>query len=812
MRRVFLGNENNSIKERVLVKGDQLRKVVNPAVFEFETTEEVSELTSVIGQERGMAVMSFGLQVKKQGYNLYVAGIPGTGKTTFTNALIDEIAENDVELFDYCYVHNFENSYKPQMLQLPVGIGKSLQIDMDKLIENAMTDIPNAFNEENYQKERAAIMRQFKQKNNEVVNRLSELAKTYGFAVRQSSSGFISVPLKDGEPMSEEEYKKLPDDKLAVIKEKSSNLEEKVVEFTNEFEEVEEEMNSAMKELDEKVALTAIGHLIEKLRDKYQTCQTVLNYLEEVQSDVLKNVNDFLPKEEENNPLQAMMASRQETDFTIKYRINLLVDNSETKGAPVVTADNPTFYNLVGKVEYENRMGMMSTNFTKIKPGFLHEANGGYIIIQAKDILSKGYAWEALKRALDTKNLRIENIGEHTGLMTTTSLSPDAMPLNVKVILIGNSQLYQLLHYHDEDFSKLFKIKADFDVEMDYNVENMSRLASFIHTHSVEHDLLHFDKGAVARLVEYSTRLAGHQKKLSTRFNQIVEIIYEADSWAKLAKKSTVNAEIIEKTLKENEYRNNLIAEKMQEQIKEKDILIDTSGSMVGQVNGLAVYSTGQYMFGKPSRITATTYLGRKGIINIESESKLSGNIHNKGVYILSGYLGEKFAQRHALALTANVTFEQSYGGVDGDSASSTELYALLSSLADVPIDQSLAVTGSVNQKGEVQPIGGVNEKIEGFFAVCEEIGLTGKQGVLIPQQNVKNLMLKPHVAETIKAGNFHIYAVRTIEEGIELLTNMPAGSRSADGFFEEGTLYGRVQQKLKAYYDSSALKEDNNQ
>lgn len=806
-----MANGEYSIKERARVQTEQLRKTVDSSVFEFETTEEVPELTNVIGQERGMAVMRFGLQVKKQGYNLYVAGIPGTGKTTFTNALMDEIAADDVELFDYCYVNNFMNSYKPKMLQLPVGIGKSLQADMDKLVENAMTDIPNAFNEENYQKERAAIMREYKQKNNEVAGRLSELAKTYGFAIRQSSSGFISVPLKDGEPMSEEEYKKLPDDELAVIKEESSKLEEKVVEFSNEFEEVEEEMHFAMEELVEKVALTAIGHLIEKLRDKYQTCQNVLEYLEAVQADILKNVNDFLPKEEEKNPLQAMMASRQETDFTIKYRVNLLVDNSETKGAPVVTADNPTFYNMVGKVEYENRMGMMSTNFTKIKPGFLHEANGGYMIIQAKDILSKSYAWEALKRALDTKKLRIENIGEHTGLMTTTSLSPDAMPLNVKVILIGNSQLYQLLHYYDEDFRKLFKIKADFDVEMDYNMENISRLASFIHTHSVEHDLLHFNKEAVARLVEYSTRLAGHQEKLSTRFNQIVEIIYEADSWAKLAKQSIVTASIIDKTLAENEYRNNLIAEKMQEQIKEKDILIDTSGSVIGQVNGLAVYSTGQYIFGKPSRITATTYLGKKGIINIESESKLSGNIHNKGVYILSGYLGEKFAQRHPLALTANITFEQSYGGVDGDSASSTELYALLSSLADVPIDQGLAVTGSVNQKGEVQPIGGVNEKIEGFFTVCKEAGLTGRQGVLIPQQNIKNLMLKPHVVEAIQAGDFHIYSVRTIEEGIEILTNMPAGKQNTKGLFEKGTLYERVQQKLKTYNEQLDLNKGGN-
>lgn len=394
-----------------------------------------------------------------------------------------------------------------------------------------------------------------------------------------------------------------------------------------------------------------------------------------------------------------MLSSKQQSDFTVKYQVNLLVDHSETSGAPVITADNPTFYNLIGRVEYENRMGMMATNFTKIKPGFLHEANGGYIIIQARDILTKSYAWEGLKRALHTRKLAIDNIGEHAGLMTTTSLNPDAIPLDVKVIIIGNREIYQMLHFYDEDFSKLFKIKADFDVEMDYNVENMSRLASFIHTHCKENDLLHFDREAVAKMVEYSSRIAGHQEKLSTQFNHIVEIIYEADTWAKMEGASCVTADLVVKTISENEYRSNLIAEKMQEQIAEQHILIATDGSTVGQVNGLAVYSTGQYMFGKPSRITATTFVGRNGVVNIESKSKLSGNIHNKGVYILSGYLGEQFAQTHPLALTANLTFEQSYGGVDGDSASSTELYALLSSLADVPIDQGLAVTGSVNQK-----------------------------------------------------------------------------------------------------------------
>lgn len=800
-----MGYEHNSLKEQAEIQIDSLRKVVDPTVFEFQTTEEVPELNSIIGQERGNTVMRFGLQVKKVGYNIYVSGIPGTGKTTFTHSIINEIAKKDVELFDWCYVYNFSNSYKPKTLQLPVGYGKRLQDDMEKLVDNMLTDIPAAFNEETYQTERASILRVHKEASQKVFERLNELAKTHGFVVRYSSSNYVSIPLdEEGKPMSEEEYKALSEDKLSEIKSKSADLEVELLKFSKEFQHVEEETEKKIKQLDERVALNAIGHRIEKMRQSYDDCQAVLDYLQEVEDDILKNVNDFLVDEEDQNPLSTLLSNRQQSDFTIKYQVNLLVDNSETSGAPVITADNPTFYNLIGRVEYENRMGMMATNFTKIKPGFLHEANGGYIIIQAKDILSKSYAWEGLKRALHTGKLTIDNIGEHAGIMTTTSLNPDAISLNVKVIIIGNRELYQLLHYYDEDFSKLFKIKADFDVEMDYNVENMSRLASFIHTHCKEHDLLHFDREAVAKIVEYSSRIAGHQEKLSTQFNHIVEIIYEADTWAKMDNEKLVTADIVVKTIRENEYRNNLMAEKMQEQIAEQHILIATEGATVGQVNGLAVYSTGQYMFGKPSRITATTFVGRSGVVNIENKSKLSGNIHDKGVYILSGYLGEQFAQTHPLALTANLTFEQSYGGVDGDSASSTELYALLSSLADVPIDQGLAVTGSVNQKGEIQPIGGVNEKIEGFYEVCEQAGLTGKQGVLIPHQNVKNLMLKPQVVEAVKAGTFHIYAVKTIEEGIELLTGMKAGTKLSSGEFEPGTVFHKVAAKLKKYIEHS--------
>ncbi|HEX6594313.1 MAG TPA: AAA family ATPase [Bacillota bacterium] len=795
--------KEQTMKQRATISPEFLKRTVDYTQFEFETTEQVPKLTSIVGQERGRAVMKFGLNVNKVGYNIYVSGIAGTGKTTFTHSLVKQFAKKETKLFDWCYVYDFEDGHKPKVLKLPVGMGKSLQKDMEKLVHNLKIDIPRAFNDENYQKEKATLIREFNEKSGEIFKQLNIVAAKYGFMIRQSSSGFVTVPSKNGQPLDEEEYRRLNDEQLKEIEKKSALLQEKVIDYTNQIRALEKEMKETLEKLDQKVALTAAGYHIEELKEKYKQCTTVITYLDTVQNDMLNHIGDFLQSEQERDahPLTEMFRrSSKGNHFPNKYYIHLLVDNSETKGAPVITADNPTYYNLIGKVEYESRMGVMTTDFTKIKPGFLHYANGGYIIIQAKDILTKSFAWEGLKRALINHKLQIENIGEHSGLITTTSLNPEPIPLDVKVIIIGNLDIYQFLYHYDEDFSKLFKIKADFDVEMDFNVENMSKLASFIHTHCNEHQLRHFDRTAVAKIVEYSTRIAGHQNKLSTRFNQLVEVIYEADTWAKMMDDQIVSAKHIMKAIKERIYRSNLYEEKIQESIDEGTILINTDGKIVGQVNGLAVYNLGQYQFGKPARITATTFVGQNGIINIERESKMSGNIHNKGVYILEGYLGQQFAQEQPLALTAHIAFEQSYGGVDGDSASSTELYAILSSLAEVPIDQGLAVTGSVNQKGEIQPIGGVNEKIEGFFEVCKNKGLTGKQGVLIPHQNVKNLMLKEEVIESVENGQFHIYEVKTVEEGIEILTGVPAGQKNEHGNYEDETIYKKVEEKLKRF------------
>lgn len=791
-----------AIKDTTRLSPEALKKTIDYTLFEFETTEEVPTLKSIVGQERGRAVMKFGLNVNKAGYNLYVSGIAGTGKTTFTHSIVKEFAKRDATLFDWCYVYNFEDGSSPKVLKLPVGMGKELQQDMKDLIQNLMIDIPKAFKEDSYQKERASIIRDLNKKNSAVYDELNQVARESGFVIRQSGSAILTIPIINGKPLNEEEYRLLTDEQLAEIERKTEVIQEKVLDFTNQLRELEKETKEILEQLDEKVALAATGYHIDELKNKYKQCQDVINYLDAVQEDILNHIDDFFDGDDldDGHPLSDLLPKKESNDIHMRYEINLLVDHSNTKGAPVITADNPTFYNLIGKVEYENRMGVMSTNFTKIKPGYLHYANGGYIIIQAKDIFSKSFAWEGLKRALLNKKLQIENIGEQAGLISTTSLNPDPIPLDVKVILIGSLDIYQILYHYDEDFRKLFKIKVDFDVEMDANLENMSRLASFIHTHCKEHQLLPFDRTAVAKIVEYSSRLAGHQEKMSTRFNQLVEIIYEADTWARMDNDTIVTAKHITKTIKEKDYRNNLYEEKLQESIDRGTILIDTEGKKVGQVNGLAVYNLGQYSFGKPTRITATAFVGQKGIINIERESKMSGKIHNKGVYILGGYLGQKFAQRFPLSLTAHLTFEQSYGGIDGDSASSTELYALLSRLANVPIDQGIAVTGSVNQNGEIQPIGGVNEKIEGFFEVCKNKGLTGTQGVLIPHQNVQNLMLKDEVIEAVKNNLFHIYAIKTVEEGISILTGMPAGELNEFGEYEENTVYRRVAETLERY------------
>ena len=784
------------------LKPQQLKKQHDFKELEFETTADIPPLEGILGQERASRAMDFGLKVERPGYNIYVAGLNGTGRSSYAKSIVQSLAKDKPVPLDWCYVYNFEDPDQPMALSMPAGVGTRLKEDMNRLIEHLKKEIPKAFSGEDYNKRKAKVIQDFQEKTSQLMEDLNRTAKEYGFEFKKSAGGFASVPLIDGRPISEEEYRNLDTETLKEIETRNEQLQMRAVEVFNGVKDLELKAQDAIKELDADIAMNSVGYGIGEMKAKYRECNCteILDFFDGVQKDIIENVDDFKGKEESQETEIPWIAKGRKKDITFKYRINLLVDSSKLDHAPVIIETYPTYYNLVGKVEYENQLGVLTTNFTRIKAGALHRANGGYLIVQAKDVLSNSYPWEALKRALKTGEIAIENIAEQTGMVATSSLRPRPIPLDVKIIVIGSYEIYNLLYNLDEDFKKLFKVKADFDIEMDRDAEHIYRVAAFISKHCREQGLRHFDRSAVTRIVEYSSRLADHQNKLSTRFNEIVEIIYEADTWAGMEGAGYVTGDHVTKAIQEKVYRSNKYEKKIHEYIKDGTILIDTEGVVTGQVNGLSVLDLGEYSFGRPSRITAVAYAGKKGVINVEREVKMSGSIHDKGVLILGGYLGDKFAQRAPLSLTASIAFEQSYGGVDGDSASSTELYAILSTLADVPIKQGIAVTGSVNQRGEIQPIGGVNQKIEGFFRVCREKGLTGDQGVMMPHQNVDNLMLDDEVIAAVSEGRFHIYPVRTIEEGIQILTGMPAGTIGEDGSYPEGTLYHRVQQKLETF------------
>lgn len=759
--------------------------------FDFETTEEVKELKSMIGQKRAVRAVEFGLINKNPGYNIFISGLVGTGKVTYAKAAAHEAAAEREVAADWCYVNNFENPSQPIALSLPPSQGCEFKRDMMELIDNLKNDVSKVFSSEDYDEARKGLAKQFQEERSKILDEFNTKAEEQGIRPQWSSTGFVGLPVIDGKPITQEEFQQLEKEERDGLEKKMLLVQEQALEVVRLMQQIERDVREQLKKLDEKVGLYAAGHLIDELADQYEAHEGVRQYLESVKADVVKNIDEFKPSsgEEETNPF--MMFRKSSSDMKSRYQVNLLIDHHETEGAPVVVEINPTYYNLVGRVEYEPRMGVAHTDYTMIKPGAIHRANGGYLILQVKDVLTNLGAWEALKRVLKTKKLAIENLSEQYGMLAMASLKPEPIPVDVKVILIGNPQLYHLLYTYDEDFRKLFKVHADFDVEMENTDENIQRLVGVISSTVARKKLKPFHRGAVAYIVEYSSRLADDQRKLTTRFNELVETICDADVWAELAKSPVVMREHVKQAIAEKKYRSNKYEEKIHALFEEGTLLMDTEGKKVGQVNGLAVLSVGEYMFGKPSRITANTYLGKAGVLNIERETKMSGTSHSKGVLILSGYLGEKYAQEQPLALTASLTFEQLYDGVDGDSASSTELYALLSSLSEVSIDQSIAVTGSVNQKGEVQPIGGVNEKIEGFFAVCKRKGLTGNQGVMIPKQNVENLNLEDEVYEAVQSGQFHIYAVSTIDEGLEVLTGEQAN-----------VIHEKVQAKLKLYLD----------
>lgn len=787
---------------KYVVPLEKLKKRCNPNLFECSTTGDLPAYRELIGQDRAMETLKYGLSIRKKGYNIYVSGLTGTGRNSYSYLVAKEFSAKKKAPKDWCYVFSFKKPQFPKTISMDSGQGKIFKSDVEKIIKNIGIEIPKTLSSKEYENNKNLIYTTHQNKAQQVLNELNHLAKQYSFIFKQTERGILSIPLKESRPMTDEELDNLSQEEIQELIKTSNELNQKAFDYVKRVKDIENNLIEEIKKLKEKNVLQVLNNHINVFIEKYEDNDKICEYLNDMKEDIVKNYDMFLNKDKKNN-LDGFLLQRDKIeDFMKRYQVNLFMDNNGKVKAPVIREMNPTYHNLFGKMEYVNELGVLKTDHMKIRPGSLHEANGGYIIIQAKDILQSSHAWEGLKRAITTEEIRIENI---TGLnVISETLRPEPIPLDIKVVIVGDYYLYQLLFNYDDDFRKLFKIRADFDIEMDKSEENIRKIGSFVAYQCKEEGLKPFDKEALAALIEWSSRKAENQNKLTAKFNELVEIIYEADLWADMKKRDVVTKEDIDIAIYKKNYRNNTYEEKLMELIKEDIIMIDTEGEKIGEINGLSVIDSGQYIFGRPSKITVNTFLGKEGIINIEREVEQSGSIYDKGVLILGGYLGERYAKDFPLSLTASITFEQSYTGIDGDSASSTELYALLSSLADKPIKQSIAVTGSVNQKGKIQPIGGVNEKIEGFYKTCKLKGLTGNEGVIIPYQNIENLMLEDEVIDAVKLGKFKIFGVKTIDEGIEILTGIKAGKINDKGQYEKGTINYLVQKKLKYYSDAS--------
>ena len=786
----------------------QLKNYCTPETFSFRTTAELEPLDGIIGQERAVKAFDFGLAVKMKGYNIYMSGPSGTGKTTYACRSTEKLAATEPVPTDWCYVYNFQNPKKPIALYFEAGTGKHFKEDMAKLVAIFKKELPKALQSEDYEKQKMALLHNYELKQDTLLTELHAFAAEYNFQIKNTEAGIYFIPLVNGEPMEDEAFEALPIEMKEAIEQNSQLIQEKASLTFRETQRLEKESEQKVDELNRKIGIFAIGRHVQEIMDHYQAYDRAVSYITSVQNDVLDHLSQFMDTAESQEDALAsllpMIAKKPDEDVTLKYRVNLIVDHSETKGAPVVVTFNPTYNNLMGETEYDNEFGTLTTDFMKIKAGLLHQSNGGYLIVQAQDILSAPHAWEALRRVIKTKEIDMDSIRELANTTVVPTLQPEPIPAQLKVIMIGNDYYYDVLSQYDAEFDKSFKIRADFDYEMPRTDENIIKIAQFIKGFVEREHTLEFDVSAVCAVIEHSSRSASRQDKLSTRFNYLSEILGEAFTWAQMSNATVVTADHIRKAITEKEQRLMLYKEKMDEMLDEGVIMIDTDGAEIGQINGLAVLDMGSYAFGTPSRITATTSVGKSGIVNIEKEARMSGQTHDKGVQIITGFLGQTYAQKFPMSLSCRVCFEQNYNGIDGDSASSTELYCIISSLSKLPIRQDLAVTGSVNQKGEIQAIGGVTHKIEGFFDLCKKRGLTGKQGVLIPQSNVKDLVLNDEVVDAVKNGLFHIYPITHINQGIELLMQYPAGEKDKNGEYPEDTVHGKVYRKLREFHKAS--------
>ncbi|MCL2225601.1 MAG: AAA family ATPase [Defluviitaleaceae bacterium] len=779
-----------------------LKYFSKPQKFTAKEAKAAKKPLELIGQPRAAEALKFGLEMKAQGYHVYICGAAGTGRTTFAQEYANAKAAKEEIPPDLCYVYNFENPKCPKLLTIPAGTGKQLKDDMNELVTRLSEELPRTFADKSYEQKKNDIVKVLKNRQDEVIKEMSIEARKQDFEVKNSNTGIFFVPIVEGEAITEEQFELLSSEQKEQITKKSESIQARAADALREIKDYEKTTKKEVDELDFAIGLFTVGHHMNDLFETFGDEPALLEYLKAVKEDILENLADFVVEEnEEDEAIQTIMpwVGKKSTDDNLtKYKINLITDNSELTGAPVVVDYNPSYTNLVGEVEYDNEYGNFSTDFMKIKPGLLHKANGGYLILQAQDILGSPHAWETLRRTLITEKIITEPLREYTTGVAVSGIKPEAIPLSIKIIIIGGSYYYDLLYSYDDYFEKLFKIRVDFDYEMKLNDENLSQIVKFITRHA-ENDktALPYSSDAIARIIEHATRLAERKDRLTTRFNRLTEIMEESAAWAKVAGAKKVTATHVKTAIEKREYRLNMYEEKLSEMIEEDCIMVSTSGEKVGQINGLAVLDTGDHVFAKPSRITATAYMGKAGIVNIEKEAEMSGPIHEKGVQVLIGYLGQTYAKDFPLSLSCRICFEQNYNGVDGDSASSTELYAILSALAEIPIRQDIAITGSINQHGEIQPIGGATYKIEGFFDLCKKRGLTGDQGVIIPTRNVRDLVLKDEVIDAVKAGKFHIYPIEHVNEGFEILMRLPAGQFP----YPADTVHGKVFRKLRSYH-----------
>ncbi|MDJ0987445.1 MAG: AAA family ATPase [Desulfobacterales bacterium] len=780
------------------LKASDLRLICDPKVFKFKNTSEVKPLDTVIGQERAVQAIDFGLNMDDPGYNIFVTGLASTGKSTIVRDLVNKHAKRLPTPNDLCLVNNFKDEFRPKAIVVPPGVSIKFSIKMKRAIEGLKKELPEIFEDDAYLKKLSKLKNTFAQQQHALFEQLEAYAASRNLYIEQTETDFQTIPMVDGQPITPEEFNALPARARAKIEENLMSIQAEIEATAMDMDKNNLTLHADIEKLMDTYALSVVKKRLRPMRREFKTCEAIVAHLNAVQQHIVENFNLFIPPNKGETPPSEHQPRNASAAFQ-QYEVNVLVDQETTRGAPVIFETNPTFYNVFGRIEKRAFMGTINTDFTMVQAGSLLSANGGFLIMEIDSVMMNPYVWEALKRTLRTKCLQIEDIPEESAF-GTTSLRPEPIPLDVKIILLGSYDIFEIIQSEDPRFNKIFKVRADFDSEVDRTPRTIQQYARFIARVCREENLLPFTPRGVALMVEYGEKYVSNKHKLSIRFGPILGILKEADYWARKNNARQVTDKHVIKAFNDHRFRHNLYEHKMHESYLDNTIMIDVKGAVIGQVNALAVYQIGEFAFGRPARITAETYMGKQGVVNIEREAELSGATHDKGVLILSGYLGRTFAQQHPLSLSISITFEQSYYGIDGDSASSTELYAIISSLADMPIKQGIAVTGSVNQKGKIQAIGDVNQKIEGFYEVCKEKGITGEQGVIIPEANVKNLMLKKEVVDAVKQKKFHIYKVSRVEEGIEILTGVPAGKPNKKRMYPVGSVYGAVQQKLRGY------------